>query len=106
MIELTGKQKRFLRGRGQTLRAAVALPEAGLSEAGLPEAIIRTVAEHLRRDELVKVRLPAGASAQRKALAARLADAAGAACVGVVGRTTLLYRPADEARRDKPLALP
>ena len=33
MIELTGKQKRLLRGRGQRLPAAVILGRAGLSEA-------------------------------------------------------------------------
>lgn len=101
MIELTGRQKRFLRGRGQRLPAAVILGKAGLSEA-----LVRQIAEHLRRHELIKVRLPAGPPSERKAVAADLADGVGAACLGTVGRTTLLYRPNCELPDDQRIALP
>jgi len=96
VIELTGKQKRALRGRGQRLRAAVIVGKAGLSPG-----TVRTVADHLGRDELVKVRFSAGSPAERKAAASRLADAVGAACVGTLGRTALLYRPREEPGGDE-----
>jgi RNA-binding protein YhbY len=66
-----------------------------VGKAGLTEAVSVATAELLARQELVKVRLPAGAPAERKVLAEELARAAGALCVGTLGRTALLYRPED-----------
>ena len=88
MLELTGKQKRHLRGIGQGLDV-----RASVGKAGVSEAFVATVRELLDRHELVKVRLPAGPGKWRDALAGQIAEAAGALCAGVVGRTALLYRP-------------
>jgi RNA-binding protein len=88
MQELTGKQKRHLRGIGQGLDV-----RASVGKAGVSEAFVATVRELLDRHELVKVRLLAGPGKWRDALAGQIAEAAGALCAGVVGRTALLYRP-------------
>jgi RNA-binding protein len=88
MDELTGKQNSHLRSLGQHLE-----PLLTVGKAGLTEAVAAAVGELLARRELVKLRLPAGPGTQRRALAEELAAAVAAACVGVVGRTTLLYRP-------------
>lgn len=87
MIELTGKQRRHLRGLGQHLRPAVIIGKAGLSDAAV-EQVSGMLDEH----ELVKVRLPAGPGKVRKETARALAESVDAACVGVVGRMTVLYR--------------
>jgi RNA-binding protein len=97
MDELTGKQKSHLRGLGQRLE-----PLLTIGKAGLTEAVAGAVGELLARRELVKLRLPAGPGPQRRAMAEELAAAVAAQCVGVVGRTALLYRPNESlAERDR-----
>jgi len=91
-MDLTGKQKRMLRALGQRLRATVAVGKAGLTEQVTAE-----LADQFAHHELIKVKLPAGDI--RKVLAADAAQAAGATCVGLVGRTCLLYRPRDDRIR-------
>jgi RNA-binding protein len=99
MAELTGKQRRFLRSMGQKLS-----PTAAVGKAGLTDAAVANVSAMLDRCELIKVRLPAGP--QRKDAAAALAEATGALCAGVVGRTALLYRPNEQTPLDRRIRLP
>lgn len=99
MDELTGKRKRFLRSLGQSLSPAAAIGKGGLSGQAV-ENISRLLADR----ELVKIKLPEGP--QRKRIAPELADAVGATCVGVVGRTALLYRPNDDLDLDKRINFP
>ncbi len=91
MLEISGKQKRHLRGMGQRLD-----PLASVGKAGVSDPFIETVRNLLSQEELVKIRLPAGPGKWRKATAEQIAEAVGAVCVGVIGRTALLYRPNDE----------
>ena len=101
MVELTGRQRRFLRGLGQRLRPAVHLGKDGLSDA-----TVRHIARLLAKRELQKLRLPASPPPDRKKLAAALSQATGAACVAVVGRTVLLYRPNQQLPLDQRIVLP
>ena len=87
-MELTGKQKRHLRSRGQELPATLTVGKAGATEA-----VVAQLRHLLEKRELVKVRLPAMPPEGRQALAEQLARAAGAACAGTLGRTALLHRP-------------
>jgi RNA-binding protein len=100
MTELTGRQKRRLRALGRQLR-----PACILGKAGATEGVRRKLAGELAAHELVKVRLPACPTNQRKSLAEQLARATGACCITVVGRTALLYRPGDQ-HQDSPLTGP
>ncbi len=99
MSDLTGKQKRFLRGLGQRL-----LPVAVIGRGGLSDDSTGNVARLLADRELIKVKLPEGP--QRKDVAAELAVAVEATCVGVVGRTAVLYRPNDQLDPDERISLP
>jgi RNA-binding protein len=101
MSELTGKQKRHLRGLGQKLRA-----DAVVGKAGLTGGVIDVVREMLSGRELVKVRLPPGAGAARRQHAQALARAVGATCVGLVGRAALLYRPEPSLPAEMRVPLP
>ena len=101
MIELTGKQKRHLRGLGQKVPALLAVGKAGVTDG-----ITAAAAELLATRELIKVRLPAGPAPARKAVAQQLADTTGASCAGVVGRTALLYRPAEALPPEQRIVLP
>jgi len=87
MPDLTGKQRRFLRAAGQRLPPAVFIGKAGADDDVLSE-----IRRRLDRRELIKVRLPEGLD-DRRAFAAALAEAVGARCAGVTGRSALFYRP-------------
>lgn len=86
-MALTGKEKSKLRGLGQTMPDDVRVGKAGLSEGFV--ANLRTM---LERKELVKLRFTELEGAERKALAADVAEAVDAELVSVTGRTALLYR--------------
>lgn len=87
-MDLTTKQKAYLRSLGQSVRAQLHLGHEGYTPG------VRTALEDLFRGrELVKGRLLKSCADEPRDLAAALANEAGAALVGVVGQTFLLYRP-------------
>lgn len=83
---LTGKQRKRLRGLAHALE-----PVVRIGQAGVTEAVVRSVDEALLAHELIKVRLRE--PDDKKADSAALADRAGAALCGLVGHTAILYRP-------------
>jgi len=87
---LTGKQKRQLRSQGQRLEVTLAVGQGGLSEN-----LVEEISRHLDSRELIKVRLFDERGRARQAAAERIAERTNSICVGVVGRTLLLYRPAE-----------
>ena len=91
-MELTGKQKRELRSRGQTLDVSVRVGPGGVTDN-----VTQSLVDQLRSRDLVKVRF---SSEEADAVAGHiqtLAAAVGATLAGQVGRTALLYRPIPEA---------
>ena len=85
-MELTGKQKKQLRGLAHDLD-----PVVQLGKEGLTDAVVAQVDRALDAHELIKVRL-AGERDERAAQAAALAVATGAATAGTVGHVAILYR--------------
>jgi RNA-binding protein len=90
-VELTGKQRRYLRSLGHHLK-----PTLTLGRAGLTDAVLRQIDATLGDLELVKLRFGRGFEDDPKAALAGIVDATGAALAGSVGRTALLYRPREE----------
>ena len=101
MSELTGKQKRHLRGLGQRLNALASVGKGGVSDEFLGG--VRDLLEHA---ELIKIRLPAGPGKWRQAIADQIAEAVEAECIGVVGRTALLYRSNESLAEKHRIHLP
>ena len=85
-MELTGKQKKALRAAGQRLDVDVKLGRQGIT-AGVLAAIKRRFEDA----ELIKVKIIEIGSA-RKQTASELENRANAICVGMTGRSVLLYR--------------
>ena len=85
---LTGKQRRYLRSLGHHLRPVVQVGQGGVSEE-----VVRATDAALTAHELIKVKFGENTDGDRRDLAARLAEDAGAYLVQVLGRTALLYRP-------------
>lgn len=82
---LTSRQRRFLKGLAQRLEPAV-----WVGDAGITDAVLRALDEALLHHELVKVRMRQ--PEDKRAMAARLAEASGATLLGLVGHTVVLYR--------------
>lgn len=101
MQELSGKQKRYLCRVGEGLNAAVTIGKGGLSDA-----TVQRLRGLLETHELVKLRLPSGLGRERKQMAEGIAEATEAACVAILGRTVLLYRPSRQLGPDARIVLP
>lgn len=92
---LTGAQKTFLRGVGQTLEASVKIGKGGLS----PE-FLKELNKHLNARELIKLRFVAADRDERAALATQIADEGRCVFVSSVGATALFFRQnPDPAKR-------
>lgn len=92
---LTGAQKTFLRGLGQTLE-----PSLKVGKGGLTPAFFKELQRLLNADELVKIRFLGADRHERASLIAQLADEGRCVCVGAIGATALFYRQqADPAKR-------
>lgn len=88
MLSLTRRQQSKLRGRGQALKPALHVGREGYTAA--TQAALEELFAHR---ELVKARVLPSAATTAREVAALMAEAAGAAVVGVVGHTFVLYRP-------------
>ncbi|MEM7243971.1 MAG: ribosome assembly RNA-binding protein YhbY [Acidobacteriota bacterium] len=90
--ELTGRQRKHLRGLAHGIRPTVQVGAEGASEA-----VLREVNLALDSHELIKVRLHE--PDDKKALAAELAEGSSSALCGLVGHTVILYRAHPERPR-------
>ncbi len=90
-LPLSSKDRSTLRRAGQQLK-----PWVTIGKAGLTDDVVRAAAECLDSNELIKVRLLRECPVERREAAIRLAEQTGAECPGQIGRTFLLYRPAEE----------
>lgn len=92
---LTGAQKTFLRGVGQTLEASVKIGKGGLS----PE-FLKELNKHLNARELIKLRFVAADRDERAVLAEQIADEGRCIWISSVGATALFFRQnPDPAKR-------
>lgn len=81
-----------LRGIGHRLEPIVTVGASGLSETLIAETL-RALHDH----ELIKIKLPAGSSDERKACATALADATESEVMHHIGRMALLFRKNPDA---------
>ncbi len=84
---LTGAQKTFLRGLGQTLQPAIKVGKAGLTPAFYAE-----LQHYFSNHELVKIRYLSAERDARAELTAQIADQGRCVNVGSVGATALFFR--------------
>lgn len=88
---LTGKQKRHLRGLGHGLKPVVLIGKKEL-DAGLIQETNAALACH----ELIKVKVLENCPLDRHEASDGLAEATGADVAQILGKTFLLYRPAEK----------
>jgi RNA-binding protein len=87
-MQLTERQKKFLRRQAHTLKPVVSAGDKGLSPAVVAE--IESALEH---HELIKVSVRIGDRDARNSAIAQLVDKVGAILVSRVGNIAALYRP-------------
>lgn len=90
-MELTGKQKRHLRGLGHSLK-----PVTQIGRSGVTEGVISQTDEALEDHELIKIRFGGGFEGEIAEALEAIRSRTGAAVAGKVGRTALLYRRRSE----------
>ena len=93
-MNLSEKQKKYLRGLGHQLKPAILIGGGGLTKSVIEE-FESTIDHH----ELVKVRTRVGNSEKRNLVINKLCDIAGCILIQRVGNVALIYRP----RKDKPI---
>jgi RNA-binding protein len=86
---LTGKQKRYLRGLGNSLKPVVLIGHHGIDD-GVVAAVASAAAAH----ELVKIKLLESYAGDRHTIAEELAVRTKTKLVQVIGKTILLYKTA------------
>jgi len=95
---LTGKQKRYLRGLGHSLKPVITVGKGEISDA-----LLRETDEALAVHELIKVKILESCLLGRDEVAAELAAACKADIAQILGRTILLYKRAREPKIELPL---
>lgn len=91
MEELTGRQRRFLRGLGNPLQAVVYVGKEGITEG-----VLRSIEEAYHRGELIKIRLERNCPLERREAGRQLAEKTQSRLAQVIGQTVLIYRPDPE----------
>ncbi|RUO32176.1 ribosome assembly RNA-binding protein YhbY [Aliidiomarina sedimenti] len=90
-MNLSNKQKQYLKGLAHPLKPVVLMGANGLTE-GVVAEIDGALAHH----ELIKVKVPADDRETRNAVAEAICRETEAAFVQTIGKTLVLYRPAEE----------
>ncbi|WP_341503362.1 ribosome assembly RNA-binding protein YhbY [Gallaecimonas sp. GXIMD4217] len=90
-MELTPKQRQFLKGQAHSLKPVVLLGANGLTEGVLAE-----IDQALSHHELIKVKAATRDRELKMAIYETIAKELGAAQVQVIGHILVFYRPAEE----------
>ncbi len=94
---LTGKQKRYLRGLGHTLRPVIVVGKGEVNEA-----VVAETCAALKSHELVKVKILESCLLDRTEVATDLAAACQAEVAQILGRTFILYKRGETPRLELP----
>lgn len=86
-LPLTGAQRTYLRGLGQTLA-----PALKLGKGGLTPTFFKELQKQLQAHELLKLRFLGAERDERAAFCTQIADEGRCLCIGAVGHTALFYR--------------
>jgi RNA-binding protein len=97
-IELTGKQRRYLRGLGHDLQVVLQIGKDGITD-GVIAALGVALADH----ELVKLKFGRNSTLEQDPAAVELAKRSKSHLVQVLGNTVLLYKAnAEEPKIELP----
>ncbi|RUO25258.1 ribosome assembly RNA-binding protein YhbY [Aliidiomarina minuta] len=90
-MNLSNKQKQYLKGLAHPLK-----PVVMLGNNGLTEGVVAEIDSALEHHELIKVKVPEEDKELRNAVHQTIASETGSFIVQTIGKTLILYRPAQE----------
>ena len=96
LMALSPKQRQFLKGLAHSLSPVVRVGKGNVSDA-----VIAETKNSLLAHELIKVRVEAEGSDERREIAERLAAATDSHLAATIGKTAILYRARDEKPKIK-----
>lgn len=99
--ELTGKQKKFLKGLAHDLPALVQVGKEGLSGS-----LIDATNLELTRRELIKVKLGKNSGVEKDQAGLALSEATKSSLVQIIGKTLVLYRANPKRKKEERIRLP
>jgi RNA-binding protein len=94
MAELTGAQRKYLRGMAHYLKPVVQMGKNGLTDT-VVESIDKALSDH----ELIKVRISVPADGGKREVADEIAERTHSAWVGLVGFIVILYRQQEDPEK-------
>ncbi|MEW5977325.1 MAG: ribosome assembly RNA-binding protein YhbY [Acidobacteriota bacterium] len=86
MANLTGSERKFLRGLAHHLK-----PQVMVGKNGISETLVESLNQALEAHELIKLRF-IGHKEERKALSQELAVRSNSEVVGLIGHTAVFFR--------------
>lgn len=92
-MDLTGKQKRFLRSSAHHLT-----PIFQIGKNGLNKEVIKQIAEALEKRELIKVNLLQNTDEDVHKVAGKIEKELGCAIVQTIGRVIVLFQPSTQEK--------
>jgi len=92
-MNLTGKQKNYLRGVAHDIN-----PVVMIGAKGLTDAVMNEIELALDQHELIKIKLPSNSKAEKVALLAQITNNTNSSPVQIIGRVGVLYRATDDAK--------
>ncbi|EKE79313.1 ribosome assembly RNA-binding protein YhbY [Idiomarina xiamenensis] len=98
-MQLTNKQKQHLKALAHPLKPVVLLGANGLTEG-----VVAEIELALSHHELIKVKVPEEERELRQQIYAAIVRETGASEVQVIGKTQILYRPAEQPKIQLPRA--
>ena len=99
MERLTGAQRRYLRGRGNSMK-----PHVFIGKNGLTESVFAAIESALDSFELIKIRFLEFKD-QKKELSAEIENTCDCEMIGLVGHVGLFYRQHPDPE-ERSIALP
>jgi len=92
MPELSGAQRKYLRGMAHYLK-----PLVQVGKNGLTDPVVESIDKALDDHELVKVRISGGEN--KREMADEIAERTGSAWVGMIGFVVTLYRQQEDPEK-------
>lgn len=96
-MQLSNKQKQYLKGLAHSLKPVVLLGGNGLTEGVMAEIDLA-----LNHHELIKVKVPSEDREEKKLIMDAIVRESGAEKLQVIGHTLVLYKQSDEAKIELP----
>lgn len=99
--ELSGRQKKHLRGLGHHLQHMVIVGREGITDN-----LIASCSQAIEAHELIKIKLGQNCPVGKKDAAEQLAAETGSLLVQLIGKTVLLYKHNANKPKDEQIQLP